>query len=157
MAWTTDSFHTAFSQYSLGDDGTLMPIEAIFDTKKGNGAIAAGEGWVYVRCATHTGVLRITIDLEPPAPIPDTDGWEAVVDVSYRSITGNTHLRDWEYTPRTDAGVLSHAGPGWYRIRIKTRGWDAGRALNVAFEPVEEHHLTLWPAPPHPEVIHKQR
>lgn len=157
MAWTSDAFQIAFSHYSIGDDNTLMPIFMNKLATRRNGLVETGDGYAYIKTGTHSGALRMTVDLTPQPRIPDVDGWETVVDLNYLSVNGNTHLRTWEYIPWPEVGNLSSAGPGWYRIRMKARGWDAGRAVNTATEPVEEHHLSIWPAPPGREVIHKRR
>ncbi|MFF5257648.1 hypothetical protein ACFY4C_01785 [Actinomadura viridis] len=47
-------------------------------------------------------------------------------------------------------------GPGPYRVRAHARGRDTGRALRGTGEMVEDYLFQIWPAPPAPEIIHKQ-
>lgn len=51
-----------------------------------------------------------------------------------------------------DAGNFATAGPGWYRIRIHARGRDEGESNTGT---TEEHLISVWPAPPEPDHVHK--
>ncbi|MFI0790923.1 hypothetical protein ACH4Q6_35710 [Streptomyces lydicus] len=45
---------------------------------------------------------------------------------------------------------------GPYRVRVHARGRDQGQdLLIVEDDPVEEHLILVWPAPPTPETVHK--
>ncbi|MFI2367550.1 hypothetical protein [Streptomyces sp. NPDC018833] len=52
-----------------------------------------------------------------------------------------------------DAGNFATAGEGWYRVRVQARGRDEGNAQE-GDDLVEEHLLSVWPAPPQPDVVH---
>jgi hypothetical protein len=59
----------------------------------------------------------------------------------------------------SDTGIALPAQPGQqrsYRLRVHARGRDHGRQVAiidtaVGDEPVEEHQILIWPAPPTPE------
>ncbi len=91
--------------------------------------------------------------MEPPLAL---DEWEAAVDLSYYSPEAKTYLYDWDWNPQKNTGNLAHAGPGWYRTRVQTRGRALGRKHDSSKDPVEEHSITLWPATgPEPDRVHK--
>ncbi|WP_322759440.1 hypothetical protein [Frankia sp. Cr2] len=98
----------------------------------------------------------MTVNLCETEPLLVLDAWEAVVDVSYHSPEGKTYLYTWDFSLPEDAGNLAHAGPGWYRTRVQTRGRAEGRRHDSSKEPVEEHSISLWPATgPEPDRVHK--
>lgn len=53
-----------------------------------------------------------------------------------------------------DAGNFATAGAGWYRVRVRARGRDAGE-VRAGDESVEEHFVSVWPGPPRPDVVHR--
>jgi hypothetical protein len=101
-------------------------------------------GWVDVE-------VRLA-DAAPPAV--DLDGWEEVVETSLTSASGQVRLRAlMADTPPLP--VLTHDGPGTYRLRIHVRGRDTATDLSTS-EIVENYLLTIWPGPEEPDRIHKQ-
>lgn len=54
-----------------------------------------------------------------------------------------------------DLPLLTPQGPGTYRVRVHARGRDIAPD-GVAYEPVEDYLLIVWPTEPQPEDVHKQ-
>jgi hypothetical protein len=108
-----------------------------------------------VACGTHTGNIRLTVECRDEPPAGPGPSWETAVDVSICSVSGELGLEGWGGEAQRDAGNLAHTGPGWYRIRVETRGRDRGRERNSVRAWVEEHRLTIWPAPPEPDRVHR--
>jgi hypothetical protein len=73
--------------------------------------------------------------------------------VSIYSTSGNLRLIRWGGDVVEDAGNFATAGEGWCRVRIQARGRDEGDVREAA-DPVEEHFLSVWPAPPQSDVVH---
>ncbi|MFD0263545.1 hypothetical protein ACFVH7_35330 [Kitasatospora indigofera] len=159
MIGTTDRMPVDYAQYYLygtnyveGEDH-----EALRRIREGNSVAAAAPDHLAVSCGTHAGSIRLSVEgrVDPPGP-PGAD-WETVVDLSLYSVTGELGVQPWggEAADEAVRGNLAVAGAGWYRVRVETRGRDRGRALNVANPWVEEHRLTLWPAPPARDHVHR--
>ncbi|MFF4342075.1 hypothetical protein ACFY00_19330 [Kitasatospora sp. NPDC001540] len=154
MMWTTDAMHVAYCQYflygpELPDGWDAHALDRLFH---GNGVAAGCPDHLTVLCGTHTGLIRLGVERcaqRPPEPGPE---WESVVELSLHS-SGELRLRAWDGVDVDGPGNLAHAGPGWYRVRVQTRGRDRGREADTAARPVEEHRLTLWPAPPAPDAV----
>ncbi|WP_322759028.1 hypothetical protein [Frankia sp. Cr2] len=156
MIWTSDSLHVFYGQYYLCDARVIPDQETLLKVHDENSLIKAGPGHLVVLCGTHTGNVRLTVILCPAEPALGLDAWDAVVDLSHYSAEGDTWLTEWGGEPRWDAGLLSHTGPGWYRLRLEVRGRDEAMKFNTVLgEPVEEHAISIWPAPPAPEQVHK--
>jgi hypothetical protein len=111
------------------------------------------EGRLFLMTGMHTGVVAFTVEVHDAAP-PIDDGWEDVVEVSFRP-GGATALLCW-------AGEKS-----WpldleetdYRVRYSAKGMDqAGEADRWSLDDpeVDSYLLQLWPQPPRPDGIVKQ-
>lgn len=159
MIATTDRLRVDYAQYYLYGSTYAegQDHDAFQRIRTGNSVAAAAPDHLTVSCGTHAGSIRLTVEsrMDPPRP-PGAD-WEAVVDLSLYSVTGELGVQPWGGQAADEAvrGNLAAAGAGWYRVRVETRGRDTGRALNVANPWVEEHRLTLWPAPPAPDHVHR--
>ncbi|WP_157180428.1 hypothetical protein [Protofrankia coriariae] len=156
MIWITDSLHLSYFQYYICDFDVSPDVETLFKIHHGNSLVAAGPGHLTVMGGTHTGNVRLTIDECDVEPTLNLEAWEVVVDISHYSTNGETCLMQWGANAVLDAGVLSHVGRGWYRVRVQARGRDeAMKHSTVLGEPIEEHAIGIWPAPPAPEHVHK--
>ncbi len=143
----TYKLHVDYRQYALRDGSILPPIpDAHNKIIRGNTLVTGGDGYVFFLAGTYIGNICVMISLCENEPLLSLDDWEAIVEVSYHSPEGKTYLCDGEFSPRQDVGNIAHAGPGWYRIRIQTRGRAEGRRLDVPKEPVEEHVISVWPS-----------
>ena len=147
----------AYRQYYLQGDEFLSVYDDADTVRRihaGNSLAAGGPEHLTVRAGTHTGYIRLTTRQradEPPLP---GEEWETVVDVSICSTSGMLRLFQWGGEVQWDAGNFAMAGEGWYRVRVQTRGRDEGDA-HQGDTPVEEHFLSVWPAPPAPDTVHR--
>ncbi|MEU5201160.1 hypothetical protein AB0G86_45190 [Streptomyces scabiei] len=159
MTWRTDHLNVEYSQYYLCEWGSLPDPEEIPRIPRGNTLAGAGSGYLTIMSGTHSGYITLAIECRDNEPPQDFKAWESVVDVSHHSEKGIMFPLLWAGDTLREAGNLARKGPGWYRIRIHTRGRDEGRQLSAVPElpdyPVEEHLITIWPAPPKNEKVHK--
>ncbi|OHV51674.1 pentapeptide repeat-containing protein [Pseudofrankia sp. BMG5.36] len=159
MRWTSDDFRVAYSQYYLIDHNVIGEDAGLSQAFQGNSLVGAGGGHLAVVCGTQYGRIRITVDVLGDEPAPDFDDWPLVVDISHHSNTGRVWLAEWDRGGRPEPGNLTPGGPGWYRVRVRARGRDVARAAGTAcFDtepPLEEHAVSIWPASPAPDVVHR--
>ncbi|WP_329315512.1 hypothetical protein [Streptomyces sp. NBC_01262] len=156
MTWTTDTMRVEYAQYYLcGPDFGSDPYDTLRRVREGNTVAAGGPEHLTVICGTNTGNIRLTVEVRDDPPAGSEPSWETAVDVSICSVSGKLGLEGWGGAGRPDAGNLAQAGSGWYRIRIETRGRDRGRERNSVGTWVEEHRLTIWPAPPESDRVHR--
>ncbi|MBL7487492.1 pentapeptide repeat-containing protein [Frankia sp. AgB1.9] len=159
MRWTTDDFRVGYSQYYLCDYNVIPESVGLGQAFQGNSLVGAGGGHLAVVCGTHFGRIRITVEVRDDEPAAAFDGWAMAVDVSHHSNTGRTWLGDMDTGGPPELWNLTPGGPGWYRVRVRARGRDAARAAGTACfnadPPIEEHAVSIWPAPPAPEVVHR--
>ncbi|GAA1902985.1 hypothetical protein [Streptantibioticus ferralitis] len=105
----------------------------------------------------NTGDIWMKAETWAEAPPLELDGWDDVVEASYNA-TQEARLCAVDGGPAERFPNLAWNGPGTYRLRVSTRGRDAGSyadAIDEDEEPVEEHRIQSWPAPPSPAVVHK--
>ncbi|MFD8968924.1 hypothetical protein ACFV0C_28715 [Streptomyces sp. NPDC059568] len=159
MAWTTDRLAVMYRQYYLCESGQSFDPDEIARIFDGNSLVGAGRGYAVILSGTHTGYLRLTVEFSDSEPPTEFSEWESVVDVSYHSGKGLLFLKVPGGETLHDADNFAHEGPGWYRIRVHTRGRDEGQMLDATEEqpddPVEHHLITIWRARPKKEAVHK--
>lgn len=112
-------------------------------------------GFVVVYTGTNQGPVWVTVQVHQAAPPLELASWEDVAEVSFTAPNGQTTIQEWGGDVHQELPNLTPAGPGTYRLRLHVRGRDRGREEVSPEEPVEEHLLAIWPAPPAPEVVHK--
>jgi hypothetical protein len=159
MRWTTDALRVEYRLYYLtGEDSELFHSDEDASDRAfhGNSLAAGGPEHLTVLSGTHTGQIRLTVErcVQEPELLSAT-GWDTVVDVSLCSTSGKLWLRDGAGETYEAAGNLAHSGPGWYRVRAQARGRDRGEAEDTPDTWVEEHLLSIWPAPPEHDVTHR--
>ncbi|WP_422771225.1 hypothetical protein ACN28C_32090 [Plantactinospora sp. WMMC1484] len=110
-----------------------------------NGLVGATDGAVLVRTGCGGGWVNLTVELHAERPTVETAGWDDAVEVSYRTLVGQSHVRSAR-GGGTDFPRISFRGPGSYRIRVHARGRQlpAGRKGS---DRVEDYLLQVWPAP----------
>ncbi|MFF3849359.1 hypothetical protein [Streptomyces sp. NPDC002328] len=158
MTWTTDRLMVQYGQYYLCEFGASFDPDEIGRIFDGNSLVGTGLGYLVVLSGTHTGHLRLRIEQHDSEPPADFALWESVAEVSYHSAKGHLALQTFDHFVR-EAGTMVHEGPGWYRIRVHTRGRDAGQGLSGLVEypddPVEDHLISVWRARPKKETVYK--
>ncbi|MFD0967467.1 hypothetical protein [Plantactinospora endophytica] len=115
-----------------------------------NGLVGVTDGALLVRTGCRSGWVDLTVELRVERPAAATSGWDEVVEVSYRSAVGQSHVRSAR-GGGTDFPRISFRGPGNYRIRVHARGrhGPAGRTLagRTVDDRAEEYLCQVWPAP----------
>ncbi|ROP44254.1 hypothetical protein [Streptomyces sp. PanSC9] len=136
-----------YHQFQISDEegpvGPALP-------RRHNGLIEVQDGIATVYTGIHTGDVDVTVTLHPRAPEAGDTGWDEIVDVSLRSVSGNL-MDDLD----EDLPVLSFDGPGDYRLRVHARGRD----IATDFAPdqnTEWYLLQVWPAPAQDAVVRRQ-
>ncbi|MEV4872069.1 hypothetical protein [Streptomyces syringium] len=158
MKWESETMQVAYRIYYLmGEDSDLFQREkdATDRALASNSLAAAGPEHLTVITGTHTGAIRLTVEQRSDEPGPPTARWETAADVSLYSTSGRLWLSEWAGKLVDSAGNLAHAGSGWYRVRVQARGRDRGAAHRTVQSWVEEHLLSIWPAPPDPDKVHR--
>jgi hypothetical protein len=144
--WVNDA------QYYLND---LDDSSQALGSLSGSGLLVLLPGLAAVYCGTNLGPLRITVQVRQTAPPLDLAAWEDVAEASFTAPNGQAMIEEAGGPAHQELPNLTPAGPGAYRLRLHVRGRDQGWEEDTPEEPVEEHLLAIWPAPPAPEVIHK--
>ncbi|MFD7002286.1 hypothetical protein ACFWA5_40080 [Streptomyces mirabilis] len=155
-SWTSDRMFVSYRQYYLQGDDFLTEYDDADTVERiytGNSLAAGGPEHLTVLAGTHTGWIRLTTQQRAGEPALPGQEWETVVDVSIRSTSGALRLFRWGGDVVEDAGNFATAGAGWYRVRVQARGRDEGDE-HEGDAPVEEHFMTVWPAPPQPDAVH---
>ncbi|MEO3742577.1 hypothetical protein [Plantactinospora sp. B5E13] len=143
--------HVSELQYYLHDaDQSPYPP---YGEDTGLATLGRGGG-ITISCGTNTGNIHCTVELyddEPPLSMAE---WDEIVDVDYRTEVGDTRLHTFGGRPAEGFPVLSHTGPGDYRIRFRARNRDDPANKNP-YTSVEEHHISVWPGSVGHLLVHK--
>jgi hypothetical protein len=88
--WTTDAMFVDYSQYSLqGEDSSdYDEIQVVGRVHEGNGLVAACPEVLVVIAGTECGDVRLTTERRQDTPPPPGHAWEAAVDISMYSTSG---------------------------------------------------------------------
>lgn len=146
------NIHMCYHTFYLADSGASP--EPKFEP--GNGLILVQPGVAVVYTGIHTGQVAVSVELWDGRPTElITDGWDEVVEVTMRAPIGQVRVRGPMDNPPEGLPELTEAGPGNYRVRVHARGRDTAPDL-VAFEPVEQYNIIIWPGQPADEIVYKQ-
>ncbi|MFD5404469.1 hypothetical protein [Streptomyces griseorubiginosus] len=112
-----------------------------------NGLAAPMSQGALIVTGINTGYVRVTALAQNTSPLldQDTEQWEEIVEISLHAPDGRLALESLELGPvANEPSHLSPSGPGWYRLRVFTRGREVLRD-KVSMEPVEDYLLVTWP------------
>jgi hypothetical protein len=126
-------------------DGDPWPF-----TGQRNGLCGAKEpGYLHLTTATHSGRVPFIVELHDTDP-PIAGFWEDVVEVSFRPVTAETWLLQWDgHRQRLDLEQRD------YRVRYCAYGWDYADGDGDE-DSDEQYLLQFWPAPPAEDQIVRQ-
>ncbi|WP_405647870.1 hypothetical protein [Streptomyces uncialis] len=115
---------------------------------------AATPGLLWLITGLHTGSVVFTVEVHDQAP-PLDDGWEEIVEVSFRPASTSTALVEWGGGGSWDLGLdeIDH------RVRYCAAGMDEGKQHDTRFPEeaeLDRYLLQFWPAPPGPDRVLKQ-
>ncbi len=120
-----------------------------------NGLVQVTDGVTIVLTGIHTGDVDVTVTLHETEPMPDSGGWQEIVEISAHSTSGDLMVRGQMDDLDEELPVLSSSGPGDYRLRIHARGRDT--AVDLAPDEVAEWYLIqAWPSPAAPVMVLRQ-
>jgi len=121
-----------------------------------NGSLgAARRGLLTVGTGVVVGDVGLRVVLAETEP-PVGDEWEDVVEASFSPLAAEWVVADGQ---SDDPGHGIEGGLGDFRVRLSSRGVDAGAAADTVGpdEPlVEVHELAFWPAAPAPDEVVRQ-
>ncbi|MEU1200415.1 hypothetical protein ABZ446_29930 [Streptomyces sp. NPDC005813] len=135
------------------DEGPEAGLHDCFMGQRAGLCGAAVPGHLFLLTGMHTGSVPLTVELHEEEPPLDDDGWEDVVEVSFRTASDDTLLIEWG-GEGWDLGLPT----GTYRVRYHCRGMDeAHDTVRSEDEPVlDEYLLQFWPGPQERDRILKE-
>ncbi|MEO6089808.1 MAG: DUF6042 family protein [Umezawaea sp.] len=121
-AYQDDDYWPDFGILSLSDTGDVDEESGPFSRYESKVQacgtfVHTGNGWLQGSAGDGPHVVRV--ESHTAAPPDDTAEWEDVVEVPYRSLSGEVRLEILTGGPIGDAVAL--AGPGPYRVRVARR------------------------------------
>jgi hypothetical protein len=140
----------SYSQIYVGSEiNQFADMEECFAGQENGLCGGAVRGRLFLVTGMHTGVVALTVELHDAAP-PVDDGWEDVVEVSFRP-EGMATLLCWGGAAAWPLD-LDQAD---YRVRYCSEGRDqAAAAFSTNSEPeIDSYLLQFWPHPPQPDRI----
>ncbi|MEU8550558.1 hypothetical protein AB0C81_26855 [Streptomyces roseoverticillatus] len=156
----SNEFHVDYGQMYIDgrtrtewDEGPEAGLHECFMGQRAGLCGAAVPGYLHLSTGMHTGSVPLAVELHEKEPPLDSDGWEDIVEASFRTAADDTSLISWG-GGSTDLGLPS----GSYRVRYHCRGMDeAGDSVRRVGEPVlDEYLLQFWPAPPERDRVVKE-
>lgn len=123
----------------------------------------AMDGWAVVGTRIDTGDAHVHVACLDAAPVLETDAWDDVMDVSFRSVTGDTRISGLLTGPVEGLPNIAWLGPGDYRIRVCAGNvrWpvlddDMGPGDLDWTDLHEDFAVLVWPAPVAEVTVHKR-
>ena len=130
------------------------PVDPPYLPESGTGLVASTEATVMIVTGTDTGPVTVDVQVLQAPPRADSwplAGWDEVAEVSVTAVNG-LNVCGSDIAPYPEIDPIPLEGP--VRIRVHARGRDAANeGPTVLTEPVEEHLLLLWAAPPADNVL----
>ncbi len=145
---------TDYGQFDLiwaGGTGFDGDFDRFFRGQNNGLVGAADPGGVYLNLARRSGGSPVRIVLVDTAPAESDPLWEDVVEVSI-SLPEADNIR-WCSWAGENVGAIAGLDAGTYRMRVSARGRDAGRADELAEEPVDFYLAQLWLALEEPDAV----
>jgi hypothetical protein len=150
-----DQVWVHYGQLYVGSGGgEFAGLPECFGGQRNGLCGAADPGLLFLITGLHTGEVAFAVELHDEPP-PVDDGWEDVVEVSFRPMGGEASLIGWAGEWTQPLG-LAEAD---YRVRYCGTGMDEGCSMDTRMpddQVVERHLLQFWPAPPAPDRIVRQ-
>ncbi|XVV16932.1 DUF6461 domain-containing protein [Actinoplanes sp. CA-131856] len=129
------------------------PVGAVFAPAadfSANGLAVVVDGGVVVRAGVGDGHVRVEMAVLGEEPGEVEDGWEEVVELSWRAVEGRASVVSPDGAVGGRLRGLTPPWPGDYRVRVHAVDRDSGDSE------FERYKLVVWAGPPGPEVAHKR-
>ncbi|MFG2131910.1 hypothetical protein ACGFNV_29420 [Streptomyces sp. NPDC048751] len=148
--------HVHYGQIYVESDPDTFGVDLAeaFAGQSGGLCGAAVPGAMWLHTGLHTGDVGFTVEVHDQAP-PLDEGWEDVVEVSFRPVSDSSALVQWAGEASWDLGLEETD----YRVRYCARGMDEANRedTRLSEEPrIDCYLLQFWPAPPAPDRVLKQ-
>ncbi|XVU21196.1 DUF6461 domain-containing protein [Actinoplanes sp. CA-054009] len=140
----------AFAAEPGSDDGLAGGAFAGAVDFSGNGLAAVVDGGVVVRAGVGDGHVRVEVVVLGEEPGEVEDGWEEVVELSWRAAEGQASIVSPDGAVGGRLRGLTPPWPGDYRVRVHAVDRDSGDSE------FERYKLVVWAGPPGPQVVHKR-
>ncbi|WP_345394765.1 hypothetical protein [Nonomuraea salmonea] len=134
QAYLVDDTDDGLGPDGLPDDHPEHPV----------GIIRVDDGGAFLVTGLHTGVVGFAVSVADHDPGADTDGYEDIVEVSFRSVAGRLSLHEWGGADEHELPALP-AGPGWYRLRYHAQHMDEAAEVDTSDAVIDRYLLQIWP------------
>ncbi|WP_372659876.1 hypothetical protein [Amycolatopsis kentuckyensis] len=152
-----DNVHVSYHQLQIVDRGIVDDGAAL--SWKSNGLIDVHRiGLATVACGVHTGYVSVRVELHDDEPPVSVDEWDDVVEVSLTAPRGQLRIVGLMSDISHELPVMSHRGPGNYRLRVHARGRDEAAYPTVSdgsSVPPEILLVQSWPHGASAQHVHK--
>ncbi|MBG0818175.1 hypothetical protein [Planomonospora sp. ID82291] len=108
------------------------------------GIIRVDDGGAFLITGLHTGTVGFSVTVVDHDPGADIDGYEDIVEISFKSEAGQLSLHEWGGGDFHELPELP-AGPGWYRLRYHARNMDEAAEVDTSCEIIDRYLLQVWP------------
>lgn len=116
----------------LYDDPWPDPVYALFTGE---------EDWIAILTGTQYGPVTVHVTVTGTVPEQLEPGWDMAGERDLLLPAGTVRI----LTPASTPALQLQLDPGRYRVRIHVRGRSEAQPYGHLEEPLEEHHLVLWP------------
>ncbi|WFB11289.1 hypothetical protein LRS74_32820 [Streptomyces sp. LX-29] len=135
-------------------DGCGPGLDEAFAGQSAGLCGAAVPGALWLTTGLHTGEVGFTVEVCDQAP-PLDEGWEDVVEVSFRPVSDSSQLVQWAGEASWELGLEEID----YRVRYCARGMDEAGQRDTRMDDEQQldcYLLQFWPAPPAPDRVLRQ-
>ncbi|WP_134046152.1 hypothetical protein [Amycolatopsis arida] len=157
MSSTTAGLFIEYSIFYLidPDDQDCPVYTGNFPTPDVTGLIAVAPNFAAITCGVYIGEIVVSVEIwNEPAKI-ELDSWDDVAEASTTWRASQVQVSGAAVDEPKDLRVsLPRSENGSFRIRAAVRNRDAGEDRTSA-DPVEEHLIQIWAAPPAPQHLTK--
>ncbi|MFG1755711.1 hypothetical protein [Streptosporangium sandarakinum] len=124
---------------AMGPDGIPVdhPVHPV-------GIIRVDDGGAFLITGLHTGTVGFSVTIADHDPGADTDRYEDIVEISFKSEAGQLSLHEWGGGDFHELPELP-AGPSWYRLRYHAQNMDEAAAVDTSNEIIDRYLLQVWP------------
>ncbi|MEV6871669.1 hypothetical protein [Amycolatopsis sp. NPDC051128] len=149
--------HVSYHQLQIVERDVIDDGDAL--SWRSNGLVDVHRtGLATVACGTHTGYVSVRVELYDDEPSVSVSEWDDVVEVSLAAPRGQLRIVGLMSDVSDELPMISHRGPGEYRLRIHARDRDKAAYPTVGDElsrPAELLLVQCWPQGEAPQRVHK--
>jgi hypothetical protein len=151
-----ETVHVSYHQLQIVDRDVIDDGGAL--SWRSNGLVDVHRvGLATVACGVHTGYVSVRVELYDDEPSESVGEWDDVVEVSLTAPRGQLRVVGLMSEASQKLPVVSHRGPGDYRLRIHARGRDEAAYQAISDESsgsTERLLVQSWPRGEAPQQVH---